>query len=69
MNHIYLVRHDAAKNKHRLFYKMFMAQGLLGEWSLMWEWGRVGSPGTVRKDCFDTEEEAIIARQTLHDAK
>ena len=68
MNRIYLVRHDAAKNMHR-FYQMFVAQGILGEWSLIREWGRVGSPGTVRKDWFATEEEAITARQTLYDAK
>ena len=68
MNRIYLVRHDAAKNMHRV-YQLFVAQGLLGEWSLIREWGRVGSPGTVRKDWFDTEEEAIIARQLLLDKK
>jgi len=68
MNRIYLVRYDAAKNMHR-FYQLFVAQGLLSEWSLIREWGRVGSPGTVRKDWFETEEEAIIARQTLYDAK
>ena len=68
MNRIYLVLHDAAKNMHR-FYQMFLAQGLLDEWSLIREWGRVGSPGTVRKDWFATEEEAITARQTLYDAK
>ena len=68
MNRIYLVRHDAAKNMHR-FYQMFLAQGLLGEWSLIRECGRVGSPGTVRKDWFETEEEAITARQALYDAK
>ena len=68
MNRIYLVRHDAAKNMHR-FYQMFLVQGLLGEWSLIREWGRVGSPGTVRKEWFETEEEAMTARQTLYDAK
>ena len=68
MNRIYLERHDPDKNMHR-FYQMFLAQGILGEWSLIREWGRVGSPGTVRKDWFETEEEAITARQTLYDAK
>ena len=68
MNRIYLVRHDEAKNMHR-FYQMFLAQGLLGEWSLIREWGKVGSPGTVRKGWFDTEEEALTARQSLLDAK
>ena len=68
MNRIYLVRHDAAINMHR-FYQMFLAQGLLGEWSLIREWGRVGSPGRVRKDWFDTEEEPLTAREILLDAK
>ena len=68
MTHIYLVRHEPDKNMHR-FYPMFVVQSLLGEWLLIRELGRVGSPGTVRKDWFDTEEEVIIARQTLHDAK
>ena len=43
--------------------------GLLGDWSLIREWGRVGSPGTVRKDWFETEEEALTARHMLFDAK
>jgi predicted DNA-binding WGR domain protein len=68
MDRIYLVRHDAAKNMHR-FYQMFVTPDLLGDWSLIREWGRIGSPGTVRKDWFDTEEEAITARQMLLDAK
>jgi predicted DNA-binding WGR domain protein len=68
MTRIYLIHHEPDKNMHR-FYQMFVAQGLLGEWSLIREWGRVGSPGTVRKDWFDTEEEAITARQRLYDAK
>ena len=32
---------------------------------LVKEWGRAGSPGTVRKDWFDTEMEAQIAGQKL----
>jgi predicted DNA-binding WGR domain protein len=52
-----------------ILYQLFVAQGLLGEWSLIREWGRVGSPGTVRKEWFATEEEAITARQTLYYAK
>jgi len=31
--------------------------------------GRVGSPGIARKDWFETEEEAVTARQMLLDAK
>src|SRR5664279_1328131 len=64
MNHIYSVRHDAEINMHR-FYQMFVVPGLLDDWSLVREWGRGGSPGTVRKDWFDTEDEAITAGEKL----
>ena len=68
MNYLYLVRHDDDKNMHR-FYQVFVTPGIFGDWSLVREWGRVGSPGTVRKDWFDTEGEAIMAKQALCDAK
>jgi predicted DNA-binding WGR domain protein len=68
MSHVYLVRHEPDKNLHR-FYQMFVTPGLLDEWSLIREWGRVGSPGTVRKDWFDTEEQAAIARQKIITSK
>ncbi|MDD5319503.1 MAG: WGR domain-containing protein [Methylococcales bacterium] len=42
MNRIYLVRHDAAKNMHR-FYQMYVTPGIFDDWSLVREWGRVGS--------------------------
>ncbi|MEQ1527746.1 MAG: WGR domain-containing protein [Methylococcales bacterium] len=29
------------------------------------EWGRVGSAGTVRKEWFNTQEEAIVAGNRL----
>ncbi|CCE23767.1 protein of unknown function [Methylotuvimicrobium alcaliphilum 20Z] len=41
----------------------------MGDWSLVREWGRVGSPGTVRKDWFDTEPEALETAGKLFDAK
>lgn len=68
MDRIYLERHDPDKNLHR-FYQMFVTPGIFGDWSLVREWGRVGSPGTVRKDWFDKEEEAILARDRLCVAK
>ena len=64
----YLERHDSDKNMHR-FYQMHVAPGLFDEWSLIREWGRIGSPGTVRKDWFDTEEEAVTAGQKIIDSK
>lgn len=68
MNHIYLERHDPDKNLHR-FYQMFVMPGLFGDWSLVREWGRAGSSGTLRKDWFDTEEEAVSAGEKLRKAK
>ncbi|MDD5493738.1 MAG: WGR domain-containing protein [Dehalococcoidia bacterium] len=68
MNHVYLERHDTENNMHR-FYQMFVTPGLFDDWSLIKEWGKVGSPGTVRKDWFDTEEEALTAKQRLVEAK
>jgi predicted DNA-binding WGR domain protein len=68
MNRIYLERHDPDKNMHR-FYQICVVPGIFGDWSLVREWGRVGSPGTVRKDWFDTEEEAINAAQLLSQSK
>lgn len=64
MKHIYLERHDPDKNLHR-FYQLFVTPGIFGDWSLVREWGRAGSPGTVRKDWFDTEEEACVAGEKL----
>ncbi len=68
MNHVYLERHDDKDNLHR-FYQMFVTPGLFDDWSLIKEWGRVGSPGTVRKDWFDTEEKAASASQAICKAK
>ena len=68
MNHIYLERHDAKQNMHR-FYQLFVMPGLFDDWSLVKEWGRVGSPGTVRKEWFTTEEEADLASQQLSSKK
>lgn len=53
---------------HR-FYQMFVTPGLFDDWSLIKEWGRVGSPGAVRKEWFDTLEEAIVAGNKLCAAK
>ncbi|MDP2100268.1 MAG: WGR domain-containing protein [Gallionella sp.] len=68
MNCIYLEHHDPDKNMHR-FYQMYVTPGIFGDWSLVKEWGRKGSPGTVRKDWFDSEEEAWVAGKKLQQAK
>jgi predicted DNA-binding WGR domain protein len=68
MNHLYLERHDNKDNMHR-FYQMFVTPGLFEDWSLIKEWGRVGSPGTVRKEWYDCEEAAVMAGQKIKNNK
>ena len=56
-----LTRIDANSNCRR-FYRMELAPGLFGGWSLIREWGRIGQPGQVRIDWFDTKAAAKDAR-------
>jgi predicted DNA-binding WGR domain protein len=44
---------------------MEIMPGLFGEWSLIREWGRIGQPGQVRVDWYDTEAAAKDARFDL----
>jgi predicted DNA-binding WGR domain protein len=60
----YLEHRDPALNKHR-FYAVHIAQTLFGDWAVIREWGRIGSPGTVREQWFDDEASAIAERDTL----
>jgi predicted DNA-binding WGR domain protein len=57
---IKLTRSKPSSNLHR-FYVMHLAPTLFGEWGLIAEWGRIGSPGTVREQLFQTEENAQAA--------
>lgn len=43
------------------FYMLHLAPTLFGQWELVAEWGRIGSPGTVRRQSFATEAEAVAA--------
>lgn len=68
MSLAYLERHDSLKNMHR-FYQISVSPGILGDWSLVREWGRKGSPGTVKKDWYLSKEEAVEAGQQIMEAK
>jgi predicted DNA-binding WGR domain protein len=67
----YFTRSEPAKNLHR-FYVVQLAPTLFGSWMLLREWGRSGSPGTVRVTSFaqydDAEQAArqIIKRRLQH---
>jgi predicted DNA-binding WGR domain protein len=54
---IYLKRHDPQKNMAR-YYRLIVAQTLFGEWALIAEWGRIGSPGRIQQHWFDSRQEA-----------
>ena len=53
---------DPAQNISR-FYMVQVTPTLFGEWSLLREWGRIGSPGTVQSRSFEREEDARRAEQ------
>ena len=57
---IRLTRSDPSRNMHR-FYAMQLSPTLFGEWALVAEWGRIGSPGKVRRRAFQTEQLAQTA--------
>jgi predicted DNA-binding WGR domain protein len=67
----FLTRSDPAKNLLR-FYIVRLTPTLFGGWTLVREWGRCGSPGTVRVTSYeqyaDAEKAAhvIIKRRLQH---
>lgn len=64
-------RTDRVKKRHR-FYVVQLSPTLFGDWTLLREWGRSGSPGTVRVTSFDRydeaqkEEQRTIKRRLQH---
>ena len=68
MRRAYLVRIDAPANAFR-FYALSVAPTLFGDWSLIREWGRIGSGGRLRIDQFDDEAAAHRALADLVRAK
>jgi predicted DNA-binding WGR domain protein len=60
----YLEKRDIEKRQAR-FYRIMITRTLFGPWALIREWGRIGSPGTVREVWFDSEQEAMKAGEKL----
>jgi predicted DNA-binding WGR domain protein len=58
----YLTRTDPTQNIGR-FYVVDITPTLFGDWALLREWGRRGSPGTLRLDSYRRREEAQSAEQ------
>jgi predicted DNA-binding WGR domain protein len=59
---VFFTRIDPAKNIRR-FWRAMVTPTLLGGWSLIREWGRIGQPGTVKASTFESEDEARRAEQ------
>lgn len=64
----YLERRDPEKNMAR-FYAISLAPTLFGSCAVIREWGRIGSPGTVREEWFDDMPAALTAVANLADSK
>ncbi len=62
-----LERKNPLKNMNR-FYTICIVPSVFGGWSMQREWGRVGSPGTVESDPFDsiTEAQEALAHFETH---
>ena len=53
----FLTRTDPTRNINR-FYVVQVLPTLFGDWTIMREWGRRGSPGTMRLHSYQRREEA-----------
>ena len=60
----YLIKRNPKKNQFR-FYQLYVSPALFDNWSLVREWGRIGSAGTVKIDFFATEQEAVQKQEQL----
>ena len=60
----FLTRIDPTRNINR-FYVVAVTPTLFGEWAVLREWGRRGSPGTVRLDSYRCCDEAQLAERCV----
>lgn len=58
MNIAELENRDSAKNVARS-YRIWATPTLFGDYAVVREWGRIGSPGTAREAWYATEDEAV----------
>lgn len=58
-----LINIDPPKNRHR-FYCVQIVRTLFDEWSVIREWGRIGSPGRVTLESFANQDEARRAENS-----
>ena len=63
-----LRRIDPARNMAR-FYLVSVGRSLFGDFSVVREWGRIGTVGRVRVDLFENEHTALGAFDTIERGK
>ena len=51
--------------KSHKFYTLLIQQDLFGKWSLLRQWGKIGTKGQVQIDTFDSYEEACAVQEKL----
>ncbi|MEJ2361926.1 MAG: WGR domain-containing protein [Gammaproteobacteria bacterium] len=51
------------------FYLLMLQEDLIDGWTLVREWGQQGSPGRVKKDHFDSRDDAEHALLKVRDAQ
>jgi predicted DNA-binding WGR domain protein len=68
MSAVELRRLDPAKDMAR-FYLLDVQQDLFGQWWVVREFGRIGSPGRVTPPPYPSLDEAAAARAKLWKAK
>ncbi|MEO5378937.1 MAG: WGR domain-containing protein [Magnetococcus sp. DMHC-6] len=49
------------------YYSLQIQRDLLGRWQVIREWGKSGSPGTLRRSPYDTHAQAVDALRSLRD--
>ena len=62
MTELHLEKRNPAKNQFR-FYRLVLVPTLFGDWSVMREWGRIGSPGRLVVDHVDDLDAATLLMQ------
>ena len=65
---IRIERVDPEANMYR-YYRLRLMPDLFGGMSLLREWGRIGTEGRLRIECFEDEGRAADAMMELYRAK
>lgn len=65
---VHLTKVSSELNQRR-YYRLRVERGLLGDWALVREWGRIGRSGKSRSDWFACEVDAQQAQKKLAEQK